>query len=382
MTDHQPKGVGPFAVGVFVLIALACGGYGGMLLQEFVQDSQEAPAAIQVEAPQDEGLLAELATLQEAERSLRAQNEVAQVQLNDLRVALAEREAEVTSLNEQLASMEAAPVALEEELARLEAELGHLDAELLTARERVAFLEERNRALSSDLELALSEAARARQLLEMSSAQRAAGALEPPPLASVPASLADVPAPPPPPAAARPEPVELRPVLEELLALAPDTSKGAIEDRLGLPVVLQSPARLELGTGPLVTVHRFDTFSGDLLTSELTVRASGAEELAAQVAAHLSEAMGEPLSGAAASLAIGGRLRFETGRHAAVLVLETAERLQLLVEHTGVAAAPIQVFRRDDASGGVLSQPAPLEVAEEPDVEPAAEDAEVDGAVD
>lgn len=391
MSDQQRRGVGPLAVTIFVLIALACGGYGGMLVQQFGQDSR----ALAGQRDPDEGLRAELNTARQVIASLRAQQRVTVGQLDEARAALAERDEQfaatpgaqqaealqeldaaraalaerdeqLASLVEELAAAEAAPVALQQEAARLE-------AELLQANERLAFLEERNQALAGDLELALSEAARARQLLEMSSAQRAAGALEPPPLANVTAP------PPPPPALPKPEPVELRPVLEQLLALAPDSSQSSIEDRLGLDVMLQSPARLELGSGALVTVHRFDAYSGDLLSSELTVRSGGAEELVLHMGAHLNEVMGAPLSGSVDAIPVGGRVRFETARNSATLVLETQDRLRLLVEHVGVAAAPIQVFRLD-ANPPATPASAPTEGAEGSTVTKTVDDVQADGS--
>lgn len=391
MSDQQRRGVGPLAVTIFVLIALACGGYGGMLVQQFGQDSR----ALAGQRDPDEGLRAELNTARQVIASLRAQQRVTVGQLDEARAALAERDEQfaatpgaqqaealqeldaaraalaerdeqLASLVEELAAAEAAPAALQQEAARLE-------AELLQANERLAFLEERNQALAGDLELALSEAARARQLLEMSSAQRAAGALEPPPLANVTAP------PPPPPALPKPEPVELRPVLEQLLALAPDSSQSSIEDRLGLDVMLQSPARLELGSGALVTVHRFDAYSGDLLSSELTVRSGGAEELVLHMGAHLNEVMGAPLSGSVDAIPVGGRVRFETARNSATLVLETQDRLRLLVEHVGVAAAPIQVFRLD-ANPPATPASAPTEGAEGSTVTKTVDDVQADGS--
>ena len=185
--------------------------------------------------------------------------------------------------------------------------------------------------------------------------------------------------PPPPPALPKPEPVELRPVLEQLLALAPDSSQSSIEDRLGLDVMLQSPARLELGSGALVTVHRFDAYSGDLLSSELTVRSGGAEELVLHMGAHLNEVMGAPLSGSVDAIPVGGRVRFETARNSATLVLETQDRLRLLVEHVGVAAAPIQVFRLD-ANPPATPASAPTEGAEGSTVTKTVDDVQADGS--
>lgn len=402
MSDQEPQTTnGAGAASGRIGAALVLGLVGGLVLGALPpQPRTEAPRPAAVSAgPDDQAPLsalpspvpeaeretpAQLQAVEERLRALEAQLAISEAEATDLRDLLAASETEAAGLLGQLTAAEAASVAFQEEAARLE-------AELLEARQRVAFLEERNRTLASDLELALSEATRARQLLEMSASRRATGALEPPPIPNAPASLAEVPAPPPPPSTPQQDPVELLPVLEALLAFSPDMGQGAIEDRLGLAVALQSPARLELGVGPLVTLHRFDAFSGDLLTSELTVRASGADELAAQVAGHLSEVMGEPFSGSTTELTIGSRLRFETSRNSAVLTLETPDRMQLLVEHVGVAAAPIQVFRRDSDQSIAPERPRPTEAAEgeaEPSVamtEPSAvagEDSEVEDELD
>lgn len=363
MSSEPRQGSGPVAVTVFVAISLAVGVYAGYLVHSFSPAAEPVTEAHQPPVAPAPDLRE---ALEEANLSIAELEQEAEGLRDELGAARAEadqREATITELTTDLAAFEELVNALAEEASVAQQEAARLGAELQATRERVAFLEARNRTLAGDLELALSDAARARQLLDMRTQQHEAGAFAPPP-------LAEVSAPPPPPAAPKPEPVDVRPVVEALLAFTPDAGQGAIQDSLGLEVVLQSPARLELGGGPLVTMHRFDAYSGDLLSSELTVRSGEAAALAPLIAGHLLSVMGEPLSGSAETIAVGGRVQFQTASSSATLILQSHDRLLLTVEHTGLAAAPIQLFRLDSSPTAGADSPtidvsAPATPAEE-----------------
>src|SRR5690606_19573967 len=132
VSDQQRRGVGPLAVTIFVLIALACGGYGGMLVQQFGQDS----LALAGQRDPEEGLRAELNTARQVIASLRAQQRVTVGQLNEARAALAERDEQFAATPgaqqaEALQELDAARAALaerDEQLASLVEELAAAEA--------------------------------------------------------------------------------------------------------------------------------------------------------------------------------------------------------------------------------------------------------------